>query len=128
VLLALAEWFNLPTHYFAPDAGARLVADPRETCRGPCHRHLDRGTRRPDARRRPESRRTAPPAARRHEELETYRDRASLDTTSQIQRPMPFQEVRDFFYDRKNYIGELDRAAENRFLHHGMNVGGLDTR
>ena len=30
VLLTLAERFDLPTHYFAPDSDARLVADLRE--------------------------------------------------------------------------------------------------
>ncbi len=32
---------------------------------------------------------------------------------------MPFEEVRDFFYDRNNYIGELDIAAEEMFVHTG---------
>jgi predicted transcriptional regulator len=41
---------------------------------------------------------------------------------------MPFEEVRDFFYDRMNYIGELDEAAEDLFDRHGMKVGGLDTQ
>ncbi len=39
---------------------------------------------------------------------------------------MPFEEVRDFFYDRNNYIGELDIAAEQMFTESGMTVGGLD--
>ena len=41
---------------------------------------------------------------------------------------MPFEEVRDFFYDRKNYIGELDEAAESLFAGHRMRLGGLDTQ
>ena len=36
------------------------------------------------------------------------------------------EEVRDFFYDRNNYIGELDTAAERMFVQSGMTVGGLD--
>ena len=39
---------------------------------------------------------------------------------------MPFEEVRDFFYDRNNYIGELDIAAEQMFTANGMTIGGLD--
>jgi XRE family transcriptional regulator, fatty acid utilization regulator len=39
---------------------------------------------------------------------------------------MPFEEVRDFFYDRNNYIGELDTAAEEMFAANGMKIGGLD--
>jgi XRE family transcriptional regulator, fatty acid utilization regulator len=38
------------------------------------------------------------------------------------------EEVRDFFYDRKNYIAELDRAAEEFFARNRMQVGGLDTQ
>jgi predicted transcriptional regulator len=41
---------------------------------------------------------------------------------------MPFEEVRDFFYDRKNYIGELDEAAESLFVERGLRLGGLDAQ
>ncbi len=33
---------------------------------------------------------------------------------------------RDFFYDRKNYIGELDIAAEELFNQNRLRIGGLD--
>jgi XRE family transcriptional regulator, fatty acid utilization regulator len=36
---------------------------------------------------------------------------------------MPFEEVRDFFYDRNNYIGDLDLAAEQMFAESGMRPG-----
>jgi hypothetical protein len=39
---------------------------------------------------------------------------------------MPFEEVRDFFYDRNNYIGDLDLAAEQMFAENGMRPGGLN--
>ncbi len=39
---------------------------------------------------------------------------------------MPFEEVRDFFYDRNNYIGDLDVAAEQMFAESGLRAGGLD--
>jgi predicted transcriptional regulator len=41
---------------------------------------------------------------------------------------MPFEEVRDFFYDRKNYIGELDTAAEDLFNKNHLRIGGLDVQ
>ncbi|HEX7323213.1 MAG TPA: short-chain fatty acyl-CoA regulator family protein, partial [Mycobacterium sp.] len=60
------------------------------------------------------------------EELDLYRSRASTETSLPVERPMPFEEVRDFFYDRNNYIGELDEAAEQMFAGAGMRIGGLD--
>ena len=39
---------------------------------------------------------------------------------------MPYEEVRDFFYDRHNHIAELDDAAEELFADSGLTVGGLD--
>ena len=39
---------------------------------------------------------------------------------------MPFEEVRGFFYDRNNYIGDLGVAAEQMFAETGMRPGGLD--
>jgi predicted transcriptional regulator/transcriptional regulator with XRE-family HTH domain len=37
--------------------------------------------------------------------------------------PMPFEEVRDFFYARHNHVEELDVAAERLFVEAGMQVG-----
>ena len=129
VLVALAERFDLPSNYFSPDSDARLVADlsdvladdsgdrarrsrnwwpgcPRwagswSTCTGDC------GT-------PPRNWRPAQPRQR--------------ETSRPAQRPMPFEEVRDFFYDRKNYIGELDIAAEGMFDQNELRMGGLDVQ
>ncbi|MFV3769813.1 Cro/Cl family transcriptional regulator, partial [Mycobacterium tuberculosis] len=60
------------------------------------------------------------------EELEGYRSRATAETELPPARPMPFEEVRDFFYDRDNYIHDLDMAAERMFTESGMRTGGLD--
>lgn len=60
------------------------------------------------------------------EELDGYRSRATADNGPAPDRPMPFEEVRDFFYDRNNYIGDLDAAAEKMFNDNGMRVGELD--
>ncbi|MBS0224204.1 MAG: DUF2083 domain-containing protein [Proteobacteria bacterium] len=39
---------------------------------------------------------------------------------------MPFEEVRDFFYSRHNYIAELDEAAEKLHRVAGLTVGNMD--
>ncbi len=61
-------------------------------------------------------------------DLEALHSRASIESPTATQQPMPFEEVRDFFYDRKNYIGELDLAAERLFDRKRMRIGGLDAQ
>lgn len=39
---------------------------------------------------------------------------------------MPYEDVRDFFYDHRNHIPELDAAAEELFARRGFTLGGLD--
>lgn len=127
VLLSLSERFDLPTHYFTPDSDARLVSDLRDilvdspatpaqieelVARMPAvgqtlvslHRRLFDAT----------------------TELEAMHARASADAPVPLQQPMPFEEVRDFFYDRKNHVTELDQAAESLFDRRGLRIGGLD--
>lgn len=38
----------------------------------------------------------------------------------------PYEDVRDFFYDRRNHIPELDLAAETLFTENRLSIGGLD--
>ncbi|MBI1650451.1 short-chain fatty acyl-CoA regulator family protein [Hyphomicrobium sulfonivorans] len=40
---------------------------------------------------------------------------------------MPYEQVRDFFYSRHNYIHELDSAAEKLFMRAGLQVGDVAT-
>ncbi|ABC23116.1 transcriptional regulator, XRE family [Rhodospirillum rubrum ATCC 11170] len=40
--------------------------------------------------------------------------------------PMPYEEVRDFFYDRHNHVAELDEAAERLFLDADLGIGAMD--
>lgn len=127
VLLTLTERFDLPNQYFAPDSDARLISDLSEVlAEGPAtaaqieelvarmpavgqmlvnlHRRLHDAT----------------------ADLEALHSRANVESSTTLQQPMPFEEVRDFFYDRKNYIGELDLAAEELFNQNVMRIGGLD--
>lgn len=57
-------------------------------------------------------------------ELETLRARTGDGSTEP--HITPFEQVRDYFYDRRNYIAELDLAAERLFADAGLSVGGLD--
>jgi predicted transcriptional regulator/transcriptional regulator with XRE-family HTH domain len=129
VLLALTERFSLPAQYFSSDSDARLMADLRDVFTATSGEHA--GTQIQElVARMPEIGRSLVTMHRRlgeaTEELEVYRSRAAAETSLPVQRPMPFEEVRDFFYDRNNYIGELDDAAEQMFADTGMRIGGLD--
>ncbi|MCK8643673.1 short-chain fatty acyl-CoA regulator family protein [Mycobacterium colombiense] len=127
VLFTLTERFDLPTHYFAPESDARLVSDLREVLAdGPATAAQVEEL----VARMPGIGQTLVNLHRRlHDttaELEALHSRASVDTSGMPQQPMPFEEVRDFFYDRKNYIGELDTAAEDLFDENRLRIGGLD--
>ncbi|AWT55562.1 short-chain fatty acyl-CoA regulator family protein [Mycolicibacterium smegmatis] len=129
VLLALTERFNLPAHFFATDSDARLVADLQESLaesQATTAQIEELAARMPDVGRAIVSlyRRMVNATA----EVEALRSRASVDIPDDRVRPMPFEEVRDFFYDRKNYIDELDRAAEQLFEAHELRVGELDVQ
>ena len=130
VLLSITERFDLPAQYFAPDSDARLVSDLREVlAEGPATAAQIEEL----VARMPEVGQTLVNLHRRlHDataDLEALHSRANLEiseTPAPSQQPMPFEEVRDFFYDRKNYIGALDVAAERLFNQSRLQVGGLD--
>ncbi|MBV8790309.1 MAG: DUF2083 domain-containing protein [Mycobacterium sp.] len=127
VLLTLTERFDLPTQYFAPDSDARLVSDLREVL---AETSATAGQIEELVARMPAVGQTLVNLHRRlHDtttDLEALHSRANVETTAVSQQPMPFEEVRDFFYDRKNYIGELDLAAEELFTQNRLRIGGLD--
>lgn len=132
VLLTLTERFELPTQYFAPDSDARLVSDLREVlAEGPVTAAQIEEL----VARMPAIGQTLVNLHRRlHDataDLEALHSRANLETSETSaapQQPMPFEEVRDFFYDRRNYIGDLDVAAEELFNDNGLRIGGLDSQ
>jgi XRE family transcriptional regulator, fatty acid utilization regulator len=131
VLLALTERFDLPSHYFSSDSDARLVADLSDVFTASAGEDAVTNAQIEElVARMPDVGRSLVAVHRRlqdaTEELEGYRSRATTETSLPPQRPMPFEEVRDFFYDRNNYIGELDIAAEQMFAENEMTVGGLD--
>lgn len=127
VLLAISERFDLPTQYFTPDSDARLVSDLRDILVDSPATQLEELVARMPA--------VGQALVGMHRrlfdattELEAMHARASADGPASPQQPMPFEEVRDFFYDRKNYVGELDLAAERLFAQRGLRLGGLDTQ
>lgn len=127
VLFTLTERFDLPAQFFAPDSDARLVSDLSEVLAdGPATAAQIEEL----VARMPAVGQTLVNLHRRlHDataELETLHSRANVEHSTTSQQPMPFEEVRDFFYDRKNYIGELDLAAEQLFEQHRLRIGGLD--
>jgi XRE family transcriptional regulator, fatty acid utilization regulator len=133
VLISLTERFDLPPNYFSSDSDARLVADLSDVFTATAAEHaVSPGQIDQLVARMPEVGRSLVAVYRRlrdaTEELEAYRSHATTETSLPAQRPMPFEEVRDFFYDRNNYIGELDMAAEQMFTESGMTVGGLDVQ
>ncbi len=131
VLLALTERFDLPPQYFSPDSDARLLASLRDVFTATAGEHVASDAQIEElVARMPEVGRCLVTMHRRlrdaTEELEGYRSHAVTETSLPPERPMPFEEVRDFFYDRNNYIGDLDVAAEQMFAESGMRIGGLD--
>lgn len=129
VLLSLSERFDLPTHYFTPDSDARLVSDLRDIL-------VDSAATQAQIEelvaRMPAVGQTLVTLHRRlfdaTTELEAMHTRASADAPVPLQQPMPFEEVRDFFYDGKNHVAELDQAAEGVFDRRGLRIGGLDAQ
>jgi XRE family transcriptional regulator, fatty acid utilization regulator len=133
VLLAVTERFDLPSHYFSSDSDARLVADLSDVFTSTAADAAVSPVQIEElVARMPEVGRNLVAVHRRlrdaTEELEAFRSHATTETSFPPDRPMPFEEVRDFFYDRNNYIGDLDIAAEQMFTESKMSVGGLDVQ
>jgi predicted transcriptional regulator/transcriptional regulator with XRE-family HTH domain len=133
VLLTLTERFDLPPHYFSSDSDARLVADLSDVFTSAGADDAVSPVQIEElVARMPEVGRNLVAVHRRlrdaTEELEAFRSYATTETSLPPERPMPFEEVRDFFYDRNNYIGDLDIAAERMFTENEMSVGGLDVQ
>lgn len=127
VLLTLSREFDLSADYFAGDADARLVGDLTEVFAA----HPDLGEAGPGqidelVARMPEVGRTLVALHRRLLSATTELESHAAGIVDASRAPMPFEEVRDFFYDRKNYFHELDLAAEDFFATRRFSIGGLD--
>lgn len=130
VLLKLNATFELDPTFFATDTDARLVADLQEVLidtsdavtmsevqelvsRMPAvghtlvalHRRLYAAT-------------------EQIERMSAGLEGVAVADTGRV--PMPYEEVRDFFYDRRNHVAELDSAAEQLFVDRRLTIGALD--
>jgi len=129
VLLRLNSTFDLDMGFFAADSDARLVADLQDV-------FADHATTADTTAAEIDDLVTRHPAAaqalvamhRRLRGVTEQVERLSPTPDSTVDSPlaMPYEDVRDFFYDRRNHIAELDDAAEEMFTSHGLSLGGLD--
>ncbi|MFT3899540.1 MAG: short-chain fatty acyl-CoA regulator family protein [Gordonia sp. (in: high G+C Gram-positive bacteria)] len=130
VLLALSREFDLHAEYFATDSDARLVGDLSEAAQHTEFDGISQHEIEELVARMPRVGKAMVGMHRRlvaaTNELETYRATVARDEVEKPRASTPFEEVRDFFYDRNNYIHSLDLAAEQMFADLGLRIGGLD--
>src|SRR5690606_7790461 len=109
VLLRLAEAFGVDPGFFSESGTARLIAELREALPEASAEDLD------------ELAGSLPSVARSVLALHRrYRDASGQaaalaevrDGGAGPAEPMAYEQVRDFFYARRNYVGELDELAE----------------
>ena len=130
VLMRLTSTFDLEVGFFAPETDARLLADLHEVfTEDPESASVSGGE-------LDELLSRAPSAARllirQHRRLRAANGQleqftAGLDgPVPDAGTAMPYEDVRDYFYDRRNHIPALDTAAEDLFAASGLSIGGLD--
>ncbi|WP_433657068.1 short-chain fatty acyl-CoA regulator family protein [Nocardia sp. CA-128927] len=130
VLLKLNSTFDLDVQFFAADSDARLVSDLHEVLIDAAGGHSaplteveELATRQPDV---------ARIVVAMHRRLRAATDQLDLLSarvsapTGAPGMPMPYEDVRDFFYDHHNHIPQLDIAAEQLFEQSGLTIGSLD--
>ncbi|MCK0440049.1 short-chain fatty acyl-CoA regulator family protein [Gordonia alkaliphila] len=131
VLLRLTREFELAPDFFAADGDARLTADLADIL-------LEHGDQTPSTAeiselvaRMPGVGQTLVALQRRltaaTSELESMRGTlGAVAANAETVGGTPFEQVRDYFYDRRNHLPELDAAAEDLFARAGLTIGGLD--
>lgn len=138
VLLKLNAVFGVDVQRFSEDDEARLIADLREVLgEAPGGEAVAQAEIRELAASMPAVARVLVAQGRRQrdalEREEAWAARLGLDRGEvAAAKPMPYEEVRDFFYARHNYIDELDSLAERLFeawlLSPGAVAAGLELR
>ncbi|MGN7133884.1 short-chain fatty acyl-CoA regulator family protein [Rhodococcoides corynebacterioides] len=134
VLLKLNATFGLDAQFFTAEEDARLVADLQEAlvavgASPPAPAALEEFVAR-----MPDIGAALVTVHRRlraaTEQLEQFSAHLAVPSDSGAGHavPMPFEEVRDFFYDRHNHVPELDSAAERLFTESGLRPGSLDAQ
>ncbi len=121
VLLKIQQVFNIDVQWFSENDEARLIADLRELfLDAPEEQAISLAETRELAANMPAVARTLIALHRRvrqvQERAEALAARLGDDRDGLAKWPLtPYEEVRDFFYARHNYIDELDRLAERLF-------------
>ncbi|MET9217145.1 MULTISPECIES: short-chain fatty acyl-CoA regulator family protein [unclassified Nocardia] len=130
VLLKLNATFDLDMGFFAADTDARLLADLHDVfvedpdAAGISNAELEDLTARVPA--------AAHLLVNLHRKLRSATQQleqisAGLEAPAASAAAVtPYEDVRDFFYDRRNHIPELDSAAESLFRDNRLSIGGLD--
>ncbi|MFM9377799.1 short-chain fatty acyl-CoA regulator family protein [Gordonia sp. VNK21] len=130
VLLTLTREFDLAPDFFAADGDARLGADLAEVLMTHHEGAVSQAEVSELVSRMPSVGQTLVELHRElaaaTAELESYRSRGSDPAGDETRPNAPFEQVRDYFYDRRNHIPELDLAAEELFADFGLRIGGLD--
>ncbi|MBF6165587.1 DUF2083 domain-containing protein [Streptomyces gardneri] len=130
VLLKLNSTFDLDVQFFAADSDARLVSDLHEVLVDAAGGHTAPLTEVEElATRQPEVARIVVAMHRRLRAATDQLDLLSARVSAPAGAPgvpMPYEDVRDFFYDHHNHIPQLDIAAEQLFENHGLTIGSLD--
>ena len=130
VILGLVDSFGIDVANFAGDEGERLAADLREALVDPLFDDA-----RPSLQQLKIATSNTPDFAHAflalHRAYQNTKERlASVDDKLQREgvdlRPLPYEEVRDFFHYKDNYIDWLDRGAET--LASEMGLDGNNTR
>ncbi len=134
VLLRLTELFGVDPEFFSTEDDTRLIADVREAL---ADEKVSAAAIADLVSASPEVARAVVALHRRY--------RAAAEHTAVLagahqSAPAPYEQVRDFFYDRNNHIAPLDRAAESladgtdpaglalhRLADHGVRVTSSDT-
>ncbi len=135
VLLKLNAVFGVDVQLFSEDDEARLITELRELFHAEAGGEpVSQAEIRELASNMPAVARTLLALGRRQREAQEREEalalRLGLDRGEQsLRKPMAFEEVRDFFYARHNYIDELDKLAEKLFstwqLQPGATADGL---
>ncbi|MFE3254208.1 short-chain fatty acyl-CoA regulator family protein [Nocardia sp. NPDC059091] len=129
VLLRLNARFDLDMGFFAADTDARLIADLQDVfAEDPEGATITTAEMDDLVARVPAAARLLVGLNRRlrgaTEQLERFS--AGIDGDARGSAALPYEDVRDYFYDRRNHIPVLDSAAEELFACNGLSLGGLD--
>lgn len=133
VLIALARTFDIDPAEFDVDQEDRLIADLKEASAD-----LRLGPSAPSFAEIKLAAATTPVLARQflllhqayrslEQRLSTLDEKLAMDHPDGTNATLPYEEVRDFFHYRDNYIHELDVVAEALATRYGLGVGGNST-